>query len=133
MGILYLFSRILTHMNLAKMRIPRVRIQRTCPSSISICLATIGVRVFRCADLGWRAFLILNQPAEMGEKMEKHSQRENRNAKNQNEKDFLANTSEENRELFKRAISEGLELEIRKIEEESKDIKIPSQAKRKNV
>ena len=47
-GILYIST------NLVKMQIPRCRVCK-CPYA-SICLATIGVCVFRCGDFGCRTF-----------------------------------------------------------------------------
>ncbi len=41
--------------------------------------------------------------------------------------------SNENRELFKRALSEGLEAKIRSTEEETKDMEIPKPSKRHKV
>ena len=43
--------------NLVKTQIPRNRVtKKYIPNTCSICLATIGVCVFRCADFGWRTF-----------------------------------------------------------------------------
>ena len=63
MGVLFLYGEIMplfvhpTFMNFAKAQIPGVGLQRMyIPIFYSICLATIGVCVFRCADFGWRTF-----------------------------------------------------------------------------
>ena len=37
------------------------------PYYISVCLATIGVCVFRCADFGWRTFLCLEEKKCQGD------------------------------------------------------------------
>ena len=47
-------------MNLVKSQIPSGYCVRISFRMLEICLATIGVCVFRCADFGWRTFYILN-------------------------------------------------------------------------
>ena len=49
----------------------------------------------------------------------------NRDAENINGENFFAGVSSENRELFKRALSEAMDSKMRKIEEEIKDIELP--------
>ena len=44
-------------MNLVKSQIPRSDYGRDTLILSSVCVATIGVCVFRCADFGWRTFL----------------------------------------------------------------------------
>ncbi len=53
--------------------------------------------------------------------------------KNINDEDFLVGTSNEKRELFPCALSEGLDLKIHKIEEEVKNIKTPPPSKRHKI
>ncbi len=69
---------------------------------VKFCVATIGVCVFRCGNFGCRTF-IFAKLTDTGGKMSNYS----KNAK-----------QSENRELFKRAIEEGLALKISEIEEE---------------
>ena len=47
-----------------------------------------------------------------------------------NDKDFFEGALNEKRELFKRALSEVMDSEIRKIDQEMKDMEIPPQSKR---
>ena len=62
--------------------------------------------------------------------MRNHSQIESQNAKNIKDEDFLAGMSNESRELFKRVLFDAMDLEIRKIEEEAKNMEIPLSSKR---
>ncbi len=57
--------------------------------------------------------------------MNNYSEIAKQDIENSNAKDTFEGTSNEERELFKRAITEALNLKIRKIEEETKDIEIP--------
>ncbi len=57
----------------------------------------------------------------------------NQDVENINNKDFFAGISNEKRELFKRALSEALDLKIHKIEEEVKNIKTPPPSKRHKI
>ena len=68
-------------------------------------------------------FLILNRRADAG-KMSKC----NKTTKQVAESKKSAGMSNENRELFKRALSEALDAKISKIIEETKDIEIPPTA-----
>ena len=56
-GYIIPFFRRILFLNLEKTQIPRTVYVKHIPISISICLATIGVCVFRCAGFGWRTFL----------------------------------------------------------------------------
>ena len=49
------------------------------------------------------------------------------------DEDFLEGVSQENRELFKRALFDVMDLEIRKIEEEIKNIEISPPSKRHKI
>ena len=50
-----------------------------------------------------------------------------------NKDDFWDDTINNNRELFKRALSDAVDLQIRKIEEEIKDIEVPPLSKRHKI
>ena len=50
-----------------------------------------------------------------------------------NDDDFFEGMSNENRELFKQALLDAADSEIRKIEEEFKDIEIPPPSKRHKI
>jgi len=52
---------------------------------------------------------------------------------NINDEDFFEGMSNENRELFKRALSEAADSEIRRIEEEIKGMDIPPPSKRHKI
>ena len=52
------FLGIYCFLNLVKTQISRTVYVNNIPISFSICLATIGVCVFRCADFGWRTFYL---------------------------------------------------------------------------
>lgn len=62
--------------------------------------------------------------------MGKHGKIINREDENINDEDFFEGMSNETRELFIRALLEVEEEEIRKIEEETKDMEIPPPTKR---
>ena len=62
--------------------------------------------------------------------MSKYGQNENNDEKNKNGEDCFAEMLNEGRELLKRAISEALDSKIRKIEEETKDMKMPPYSRR---
>ena len=57
----------------------------------------------------------------------------NPDVENINEEDSFESMSNENRELFKRALSEVMDSKIRKIEEETKDMEIPPPSKRHKI
>ncbi|MBQ7333817.1 MAG: hypothetical protein IJW38_05685 [Clostridia bacterium] len=63
--------------------------------------------------------------------MSNHRETTNRDIENINGEDFFEGL--DNRELFKRAISEALDLKIREIVEETKDIEIPPPSKRHKI
>lgn len=50
-----------------------------------------------------------------------------------NEEDFFEDVLKNDRELFKRALSDALNSKIRKHEEESKDIEMPPPSKRHKI
>ncbi len=62
--------------------------------------------------------------------MSNYDKKPNQNVENINDADFFEGMKKENRELFKRALSEGMDSKIRKIEEETKDVEIPPPSKR---
>ena len=53
--------------------------------------------------------------------MSNYSQITNRDVENINDEDFFEGTSKENRELFKRALSEAMDMKIREIEKETEE------------
>lgn len=57
--------------------------------------------------------------------MDNCSQITNRDVENINDEEFFENMQAENRELFKRALSEAIDMKIHEIEEESEDMKVP--------
>ena len=65
--------------------------------------------------------------------MNNHSNMTNPDVENINEEDSFESMSNESRELFKRALSEVMDSKIRKIEEETKDMEIPSPSKRHKI
>ena len=65
--------------------------------------------------------------------MSNSSKRTKHNIENISNEDFFEDMSNENRELFRRALSEAMDSKIRKIEEETKDMKMPSLSKRHKI
>ena len=65
--------------------------------------------------------------------MDNHSNMTNQDFENINEEDSFESMSNESRELFKQALSEVMDSKIRKIEEETKDMEIPSPSKRHKI
>ena len=65
--------------------------------------------------------------------MNNHSNMTNPDVENINEEDSFESMSNESRELFKRALSEVMDSKIRKIEEKTKDMEIPSPSKRHKI
>lgn len=65
--------------------------------------------------------------------MSNSSKRTKQNIENISNEDFFEDMSNENRELFRRALSEAMDSKIRKIEEETKDMKMPSLSKRHKI
>jgi len=65
--------------------------------------------------------------------MDNHSNMTNPDVENINEEDSFESMSNESRELFKQALSEVMDSKIRKIEEETKDMEIPSPSKRHKI
>ena len=57
----------------------------------------------------------------------------NQDVPNINDEDFFEGMSNENRALFKRALLDAVDSEIRKIEEEMKDIETPPPSKRHKI
>ena len=57
----------------------------------------------------------------------------NQEVPNINDEDFFERMSNENRALFKRALLDAVDFEIRKIEEEMKDMEIPPPSKRHKI
>ncbi len=66
-------------------------------------------------------------------KMSNYSEIRKQDVENSNAKDSFDGTSNENRELFKRAISEALDLKIREIVEEIKDTETPPPSRRHKI
>ncbi len=65
--------------------------------------------------------------------MSNYSKIKEQAVKNINDEDLLEGMSNENRELFRCALLEALDLKIRKIEEESKDMEISPPSKRHKI
>ncbi len=65
--------------------------------------------------------------------MSNHRETTNKDIENIKGGNFFKGVSNENRELFKRAISEALDLKIREIVEEIGDIEIPPPSKRHKI
>ena len=65
--------------------------------------------------------------------MSNYSQITNQDVENINDEDIFEDMSNENCELFKRALSEVMDSKIRKIEEEVKDMEIPPLSKRHKI
>ena len=57
----------------------------------------------------------------------------NQDVPNINDEDFFEGMSNENRALFKRALLDAVDSEIREIEEEMKDMEIPPPSKRHKI
>ena len=69
----------------------------------------------------------------MREKMSNYSKITKQDAENTNDEHFFEGRPNENRELFKRALSEAMDSKIRKIEQETKDMEIPPTSKRHKI
>ena len=65
--------------------------------------------------------------------MSNYSQITNQDVENINDEDIFEDMSNENCELFKRALSEAVDLKIRKIAEETKDMETPLTSKRHKI
>ena len=65
--------------------------------------------------------------------MRNYSKKINQEVTNINDEDFFAGMANENRALFKRALSDAADLEIRKIEEKIKNMEIPPPSKRHKI
>ena len=65
--------------------------------------------------------------------MSNYIKRTNQNVENINDDDFFDGMSNETRELFMRALFDAEDEEIRKIEEETKDMEIPAPSKRHKI
>ena len=65
--------------------------------------------------------------------MSNYSEIRKQDIENSNGKDSFEGTSNENRELFKRAISEAFDSKIRKFEEETKNMETPPPSKRHKI
>ena len=65
--------------------------------------------------------------------MEDYSKIAKQDAENTNGEIFSESMSNENRELFRRALSDAMDLKIRKIEEEINDIELPQPSKRHKI
>ena len=68
-----------------------------------------------------------------GRKMSYYSEIIKQDIENSNGKDSLEGTSNENRELFKRALSEAMESKFREIVEETGDVEIQPPSKRHKI
>ena len=69
----------------------------------------------------------------MWEKMSNYSKTMKKDTENTNDVELFEGMSNEERELFKRAILDAMESKIREIEEEIKDIEIPPPSKRYKI
>ena len=65
--------------------------------------------------------------------MEDYSKIAKQDAENTNGEIFSESISNENRELFRRALSDAMDLKIRKIEEEINDVELPQPSKRHKI
>ena len=65
--------------------------------------------------------------------MEDYSKIAKQDAENTNGEIFSESMSNENRELFRRALSDAMDLKIRKIEEEINDVELPQPSKRHKI
>ena len=65
--------------------------------------------------------------------MSNYNKKTKPNAENINDEDWFEDILNENLELFRRALSDAAELEIRKTEEEIKDIEVPPPSKRHKI
>ena len=65
--------------------------------------------------------------------MSNYSKITKRDTENINDEVLSEDMKNENRELFKRALSEAIESKIRKIEEETKDMTIPPPSRRHKI
>ena len=103
------------------------------PFSRKVSLATIGVCVFCAVYFGSRTFLILKDFTDMGEKTSNYSQTTSQDTENVNEEDFTDGTSNENYELFKRALSEAVAAKISSIEKEVENMDLPPPTRRHKI
>ena len=69
----------------------------------------------------------------MREKISNYSKTRKQDAENTNCEHFFEGKANENRELFKRALSEAIDSKIRKIQKETEDIEIPPIGKRHKI
>ena len=65
--------------------------------------------------------------------MSNYNKKTKPNAENINDEDWFEDILNENLELFRRALSDAAEMEIRKTEEEIKDIEVPPPSKRHKI
>lgn len=65
--------------------------------------------------------------------MEDYSKIAKQDAENTNGEIFSESMSNENRELFRRALSDAMDLKIRKIEEKINDVELPQPSKRHKI
>lgn len=65
--------------------------------------------------------------------MDNYSKITNRDVENINDEDFFENMQDENRELFKRALFEAIDMKIHKIEEEAENMKMPPVSRRHKI
>jgi len=65
--------------------------------------------------------------------MSNYSQLKSQDVKNINDEESFKGMSNDNRELFKRALSDAVNSKIRKSEEETKDMEIPPPSKRHKI
>ena len=69
----------------------------------------------------------------MGEKTSNYSQTTSQDTENVNEEDFTDGTSNENYELFKRALSEAVAAKISSIEKEVENMDLPPPTRRHKI
>ncbi len=103
------------------------------PFSRKVSLATTGVCVFSAVYFGSRTFLSLGIHIDAGEKMNNYCKITNQDVQGINGEDFFECMSNENRELFKRALSEATDLKTHKIDEEIKNVELPPLSKRHKI
>ena len=88
---------------------------------------------FSVRSLLGRTFFIFKKLTVTGGKMSNYSKITKQDAENTNDEKLFEGMSNENRELFKRAILDAMESKIDEIDEEIKDIEIPPPSKRHKI
>lgn len=65
--------------------------------------------------------------------MGNYSQITNQDVENINDEEFIEHTPNENRELFKRALFDAIDMNIHEIEEQTEDVEIPLPSRRYKI